>query len=249
MPQMPQIGFSTGALAYGDFRRGVALQTRLGIDAIELSALRESELDELVNALGGLDLSQFAYRSFHAPSELHCLSGGQLAAKLAPVAAAGFPIVVHPDVIRGDFAPWRQLGDKVLLENMDTRKSVCRTAKEMIVFFDELPKARLCFDIGHAHQVDSTMTVAFEFIHLFRSRLAQVHISEVNWECQHRRIGTASALSFHAAARWIPNNVPVIIESVVSEGEIDQELQTVRRCFDTATSYFSGRRRHAVPAG
>ena len=45
---MPRIGFSTGALALGDFRKGIKLQRREDIQAIELSALREDELDGLI---------------------------------------------------------------------------------------------------------------------------------------------------------------------------------------------------------
>ena len=236
---MNRIGFSTGALAYGEFQRGVHLQERPGIDAIELSALRESELDDLVASLDRLKLDQFSYRSFHAPSNLENLSSTDLAEKLLPVARKGFSIIVHPDVLGEDLQPWRLLGDRLLLENMDTRKRVCRTAREMRWFFNELPAARFCFDIGHARQVDATMTVAFEFLQLFGSRLAEVHISEVNWECKHRRIGTAAALSYHKAARWIPSDVPVIIESVVEEDEIDRELSTVKRCLNAASSFFS----------
>lgn len=235
---MCKIGFSTGALAYGDFRRGLELQLRDGIDAIELSALREDELDGLIAALDELDLSAFSYRSFHAPSELRQLTSAELAKKLEPIAAAGFPIILHPDVISGDFAPWRQLGESILLENMDVRKTVCRTAREMLPYFTALPDARLCFDIGHAHQVDPTMTVTFEFLHFFRTKLAEIHISEVNWQCKHRAIGTSTALAFHKAARWIPNDVPVIIESVIGEDEIERELVTVRRCLDAGTEYF-----------
>ena len=243
---MHSIGFSTGALAYGDFQRGLALQLRNGIDAIELSALREDELDCLIAALPDLDLSAFSYRSFHAPSELHRLTSAELAEKLAPIATAGFPIIVHPNIIGEDFAPWRHLGESVLLENMDTRKPVCRTAREMLPYFEALPDARFCFDIGHAHQVDPTMTVAFEFLHRFRTKLAEIHISDVSWNCKHRPIGTAAALSFHGAARWIPDDVPVIIESVITEDEIEHELETVRRCLDSRRAYFLERHSTAI---
>lgn len=245
---MHQIGFSTGALAYSDFRRGIALQLRDDVAAIELSALRENELDPLIDALGSLDLRRFAYRSFHAPSALEHLTSAQLAGKLLPVANAGFPIIVHPDVIGDDFSAWRNLRSSVLLENMDSRKPVCRTAREMTRYFEELPEARFCFDIGHAHQVDSTMTVAFEFLHRFQDRLAELHISEVNWQCKHQPIGTATALSFHKAARWLPADLPVIIESVIEENAIDQELSIVRRCLDSTTPFF-GHNRPVAMAG
>lgn len=236
---MRRIGFSTGALAFGDFERGVDLQRREGIQAIELSALREHELAGLIGSLSTLDLSQFEYKSFHAPSSLEILTNDELVVQLKPVVAAKLPIILHPDIIDTDFEPWRALGDQVFLENMDVRKSVCRTAAEMLPFFKRLPDARFCLDVGHARQVDPTMSVAVELLLRFHDRLAQVHISEVNWRCQHRRIGAAAAMAFHRVAKWIPETTPIIIESVIREAEIDEELQVVRKCLDWRTPLFS----------
>ena len=67
---MRPIGFSTGALTYGDFRAGVSILLENGVSVIELSALRQKELAPLVSALDSLDLSFFRYISFHAPSQL-----------------------------------------------------------------------------------------------------------------------------------------------------------------------------------
>ena len=55
---------------------------------------------------------------------------------------------------------WRQLGDRVLVENMDKRKPVGRTVEELDLIFEQLPAAGMCFDIAHARQVDSSMTEA-----------------------------------------------------------------------------------------
>ena len=72
---MRPLGFSTGALAKGDFRAGVDLQrTNPSVRAIELSALRDHELRPLVSGLEELDLRQFTYVSVHAPSKLTSLS-------------------------------------------------------------------------------------------------------------------------------------------------------------------------------
>jgi hypothetical protein len=72
---MRPLGFSTGALAKGDFRTGLALQrTKPSLRAIELSALRDHELRPLLSSLGQLDLSHFEYVSLHAPSKLTTLS-------------------------------------------------------------------------------------------------------------------------------------------------------------------------------
>ena len=65
---MEKIGFSTGALALGDFRSALEFVIGKRTNAIELSALRVHELTELMNAISGLALHQFAYVSIHAPS-------------------------------------------------------------------------------------------------------------------------------------------------------------------------------------
>lgn len=218
---MRRIGFSTGALALGDFERGVELQRRPDVNAVELSALRESELDTLVDALPTLDLNQFAYVSFHAPSRVS--SERKVVDRLKAVHERGIPIVVHPDVI-SDFALWRELGSSVLLENMDQRKPVGRTAADMYRFFEELPDAQFCFDIGHARQVDPTMTVADELLHAFSDRFAELHISEVDEGCRHVAITRSAVRAYRSIANQIPDTVPVIIESMIGNDGLGEEL-------------------------
>jgi len=218
---MRRIGFSTGALARGDFERGLELQRQPGINAVELSALRESELERLIAALPSLDLDQFDYVSFHAPSQVS--SEQHVADRLKAIHERNIPIIVHPDMIT-DFGPWRELGSSVLLENMDQRKPACRTATEMFHFFEELPEAQFCFDIGHARQVDPTMTVADELLHAFSDRLAELHISEVDEACRHVAISRSAVRAYRSLARQIPDSVPVIIESMIEDDGIDEEL-------------------------
>jgi hypothetical protein len=66
---MRPIGFSTGALAYADFRRGLEMTRGKAVQAVELSALRQSELIPLLEDLDTLDLSGFEYISIHAPGQ------------------------------------------------------------------------------------------------------------------------------------------------------------------------------------
>ena len=63
-----RIGFSTGALAKGDFRRALALLREHRVDVVELSALRIEELAPLVSSLPDLELQDFQFVSIHAPS-------------------------------------------------------------------------------------------------------------------------------------------------------------------------------------
>ena len=67
---MTKFGFSTGAIAYSDFRKAIEILQEFDFPAIELSALREPELPVLLGALSQLDLSSFEYISFHAPSSI-----------------------------------------------------------------------------------------------------------------------------------------------------------------------------------
>src|SRR5260370_1091856 len=79
------------------------------------------------------------------------LTERQLVDRLASIKALFQSIIVHPDLIQNP-NEWLRLEDKLLLENMDQRKSVARTAAEMRRYFEILPRARFCFDIGHARQ-------------------------------------------------------------------------------------------------
>lgn len=215
-------GFSTGALALGDFRKGLEIVRRFRLPAIELSALRLTELPVLLEAFDKLDLSGFDHVSIHFPSAYPSAEEARLVERLQN-AAPGVPVVVHPDAIH-DFTPWRALGAAVLVENMDRRKSRGRTVREMEATFEELPDARLCFDVGHARQVDTSLTEAFLILERFGERLAQVHLSDVATSARHNRLSRTAILAFQELAPLIPANVPVILESPVEEHEIAEEL-------------------------
>ncbi len=215
-------GFSTGALARGDFRQGLELIRELSLPAVELSALRLPELPLLLDAFRELDLSDYAFVSLHFPSEY---PAGREAAFVESLRhkVPGVPVVVHPDAV-SDFAPWRGLGASVLVENMDRRKVQGRTVSELEEVFERLPEARLCFDVAHARQVDSSLTEAFLILERFGERLAQVHLSEVSTSGRHGRLSRTAILAFRELAPYIPPDVPVILESPVSEAEIEEEL-------------------------
>lgn len=166
---MRPIGFSTGALAYSDFRRGIYMSREVDCKAIELSALRQTELFPLLDALSTLELSSFDYVSIHAPSQFDDTWEGIGFIRLYEEKKRGWPIVLHPDAIY-DHSLWRSLGPLACVENMDKRKPIGRTAKELDRIFKELPDATLCFDIGHARQCDPTMTEAYLILREFGAR-------------------------------------------------------------------------------
>jgi sugar phosphate isomerase/epimerase len=63
---------------------------------------------------------------------------------------------------------------------MDKRKPVARTVDELEAVFDELPDAGFCLDLGHARQVDASMTEAYRMAKTYAAKIRQVHVSEVN---------------------------------------------------------------------
>jgi hypothetical protein len=219
---MRSFGFSTGALAKGNFQEGIDLQ-KGRVKAIELSALRESELEDLIEALPSLDLDDFEYVSFHAPSQRQKYTEDELVEQLEMVSRYVRSIIIHPDVIEHP-EKWKALGECLVLENMDQRKPIGRTRREMEAYFQALPEARFCFDIGHARQVDPTLSIAVELLRTFGDRLAEIHISEVDAASKHVGISHAVMRSYARIASLIPKDVPAIIESVVAPDSIDDEI-------------------------
>lgn len=227
-----RIGFSTGSIALDNVRRGLDVAMHRRAKAVELSALRENELDPLLEALPALqnDLSCFDYVAFHAPSNLEKFSEAELVAKLKHVAERDWAIIVHPDVIT-DFSLWRRLGRAVCIENMDKRKKYGRTTAQLQSIFDELPEATFCFDIGHARQVDPTMQEAKSLLQQFRDRLRQVHMSYVNSQSRHERLNFESITAFKRVAQWMDDSVPIILETPVVKDEVDDEISSAEEIF------------------
>jgi hypothetical protein len=220
---MRLIGFSTGALARSDFNRALGELSNENVNSIELSALRFHELRPLLSSLSRLDLSRYRYISIHAPSQFQNGEEIETIKLLNDYVPFEWPIVLHPDAMRHPLR-WQAFGERLTIENMDRRKSIGRTAEELKAIFDFLPSARLCFDIGHARQFDTTMTEAYRILKHFVTRLCQVHVSEVNSASQHDRLSYSATLAFEQVAHLIPDEIPLIIESRVTKKEIEQEI-------------------------
>ncbi|TIM86001.1 hypothetical protein [Mesorhizobium sp.] len=230
---MAVVGFSTGAIALDDFATALQLLAPTRAKAVELSALRMAELPALLAALP-LRLPElrrrYEYISFHAPTNFD--NENDLVVQLKVVADMGLNIVVHPDTIQ-DTRVWRSLGAHLCLENMDSRKPAGRTADELQHYFDQLPDARLCFDVAHARQVDSSMTEAVRILRRFGNRLAQVHISEVNSKGRHFAMSFAAKLAYEPFAARLSLK-PVIIESMVGPDEIVHEISETEKILNFA---------------
>lgn len=225
-----KFGFSTGAIAKGNFRHALTLLKQLGIRVIELSALREHELPPLADALPRLDLSDFDYVSVHAPSKLDRMSEAEAFRLLSRATTLNIPVVVHPDTLR-DAKLWQTFGPLLLIENLDKRKACARTAEELKVVFELFPDAKFCLDVAHARQVDPTMAEAKRMLRLFGSKLCQIHASGLNANSTHGALSRAASSAFSQIAHLIPGEVPVVLESQVPEQAICSEITFARDAF------------------
>ena len=227
---MKLIGFSTGSIALSNYKKAIEdLENHLDlINSIELSALRETELEPLINELDKLKLSGYKYVSFHAPSGLKVLTEKRTIELLKIPADRNMNIILHPDIIE-DYSLWKRFGERLLIENMDKRKPIGRTLEELDFIYSELPEACLCFDIAHSRQVDPTMYEAKMVLSKYGDKIKQIHISEVNSQSKHVRMSYETILAFTKVADLIPSYTPVIIESPVKEDEISAEVDNVLR--------------------
>lgn len=230
---MRPIGFSTGALAKGDVARALEILRPSGVRTIEISALRLHEVEPLCRLAPTLDLSSYDYVSIHAPSRYAAAEEPRVVQAMMELARRGWQIVLHPDTVH-EFEPWRELGSRLVIENMDKRKPIGRTVAELGRIFERLPEARFCFDLGHARQVDRTMTEAYLLAREFGSRLCQLHVSEVTTQSRHDRLSWGSVQAFQRIARWIPAHVPVVLETPVSMDELAEQCRLVEAALPVA---------------
>lgn len=222
---MRRIGFSTGALARGDVRLALEMLRNKSVQIIEISALRQYELRPIVEMLDVLELDKFEYKSFHAPSLMEADFEPTALKLLARVVSRGWPIIVHPDAMH-NISEWSHFGDLLYVENMDKRKQIGQTADDLASIFADLPNAGLCLDLGHARQVDPTMSEAAEILNRFQDRLKQLHVSEVNSQSQHDPLTLEAVLAFQRVSGLIPADIPIILESRVGESEVEREIKS-----------------------
>lgn len=222
---MKLFGYSTGAIALGDFARALDVLSRYDFDAVELSALRISEVEPLINALPNLNLSRYKYVSFHAPSSFGEAEEEHLIWLLSKL-PKDWPIVLHPDAIYSPLR-WQGISHRLAIENMDRRKNTGRTVAELDRFFESMPLARMCLDLGHARQVDPSMVGAYLLLKMFADRIVQLHVSEVDTLNRHDLISRAAEMAFSQVTRFVPESIAVILESRVRESDIAREAAKV----------------------
>lgn len=206
------IGVSTGIFEdlRGSWQELVAEACKISTYAVELSALSEDELPGLITYLASKPRLPFRYVSVHAPVKDRNLDEAARARLLSELPLWVRSIVTHPDALE-ELAPYRELGTRLVLENMDDRKRTGRTADELMVLFDHLPEAGFCFDVAHASSIDPAMEVAEELLNRFRSRLRHVHLSSLQ-EAHHVPVTQVDEERFAAILERC-RDVPWILEA------------------------------------
>jgi len=212
------LGASTGYMeeSRGDWDALVEEALRTSSFVVELAALSETELPGLLAFLRDAPPLPFHYVSVHAPTKHLRMSDGELVDALL----GGLPgwvdaVVLHPDVI-DDVAAYRRLGSLAVIENLDPRKDVGRTAAELEPLFRALPEAGFCFDVAHAAAVDPSMDVAQGLLDRFCGRLRHLHISSLDEDHHHEPLRAADE------AAWAPvlrrcRDVPWILEAPLAD--------------------------------
>jgi hypothetical protein len=172
------MGISTGVFdrSRGVWPNLVSNASSVSTDVVELSALSGDELPGLIAYLRTKLRLRFWYASVHAP--VKDLDEATVVSQLDELPLWVRSIVTHPDAV-WELGPYRRLGTRLVMENMDDRKGTGRIADEIEPFFEELPEAGFCLDVAHAWSIDPTMGVASELLDRFRSRLRQVHLSSL----------------------------------------------------------------------
>jgi hypothetical protein len=180
------VGCSTGFMhaQRGDWPGLVREAAAQSSFAVELAALSEPELPGLVRYLESGPSLPFLFVSVHAPSKHRRIPELDMVAMLGRLPHRVDAIVVHPDAIES-VELYRSLGRKLVIENMDVRKSTGQTAAELAELFGELPDAGMCFDVAHAKSVDPTMAEGERILDSFGDRLRHVHLSSLDSDCHH----------------------------------------------------------------
>jgi hypothetical protein len=175
------IGCSTGYMRdlRGDWEALVARAAHTSSSAIELSALSEDELPGLLDYIAGAPRLPFHFVSVHGPSKARSMSDQTLVEHLCRLPSWVSAVVLHPDVM-DELAAYEPLGRRLVIENMDTRKTRGQTIDDLSAVFEALPLARFCFDIAHAKAVDPTMKLGDGLLAAFAPRLSHIHLSSLD---------------------------------------------------------------------
>lgn len=83
-------------------------------------------------------------------------------------------VIIHPDQLE-DNDGWRQLGEKLLIENLDFRNPDFRTIDQIEEVLRPFPEAGICLDVAHTTD-DQKILEGF----LSSPKVKQMHLSQIS---------------------------------------------------------------------
>ena len=188
------IGFTSGELDMDNIDNAAKIALESGLDTIELSCLKIPELHNALRRFKNIEFDKFKHISFHCPSHVTEYEEEYIFMVVKEfIKRHDWNIVVHPYIVHR-YDLWRTLGNKILIENMYNKYKIWHTADQLQVLFNELPEASFCLDIGHVKQVDYTLNEMKTLCTVFKDRLKEIHVSEVEVNGHHAPLNESTII-------------------------------------------------------
>jgi hypothetical protein len=89
--------------------------------------------------------------------------------------------------------------------------------------------------MAHARQLDPMLVLLADIVKAFRSRLGQLHISELDSHCRHQPMSASCVADFKQFAVELPPGLPVIIESMLDGPRTYLRKQELRLAHEAIT--------------
>ncbi|PJE59655.1 MAG: hypothetical protein COU85_02470 [Candidatus Portnoybacteria bacterium CG10_big_fil_rev_8_21_14_0_10_44_7] len=165
------------------------------------------------------DLANFQFKSLHLPSDATIKKIGELQQRFS-----FNQIVIHPDRV----TDWDKLKTSSLplsIENMDFRKKIGKTVKELQQFI-RASKLKLTLDVNHCFSINPTMELAQEFWSVFKEHISYFHLSGFGPNLHEPLVvtGQKQLIDFVSG-----KNRPIIIESVCrNQDQATEEFNFVK---------------------
>ncbi len=227
---MHPIGFTTGSFYKVGVVRGLEILEDSPFVTVEIS-LRKN-FSTLIDYIVEKDFSKYDNIFFHIPKLKEVgenVTEEEMIKMVLPFKDRGWNIVLHPDEIV-DFSLWEEFGSQLCVENMESRKGFGRTVEEMEIVFEKLPNASMCFDIGHAKQMDATMELGRNLCSKFYDRIKTIHFSDVTPNCKHAVVTDSILELFSPIIAMTPKDCFIILE-YAPVVDLEVEIDFIRNNF------------------
>lgn len=226
-----QFGFPSGKLDKLKLWQAIERNLAISSKAIEVTALRYCEFDSILDDVSMTYIPDDTEVSFHAPASFSWWQEMYIAYRLRNKPYDRLPVVLHPDTLR-DPANWEPFHNRLRIENMDLRKSTGITVEDLRPFFERLPDAEWCFDVGHARQVDPTMDLAKHLLDAFGDRLGEIHMSVVLPCGKHSAMTEEATEDYRKLFAGMHIRVPVILETLLDDESMKRDVQLACAIFE-----------------